>query len=550
MIQRRCRYRGREFCSQNPGAMNLWVMAGLSVLVLLFLGWLALRLRPEAKRETSAESAALRIYCASGMLAPVQEILDRYNREFGTKHEIVRSGGTGELAGQLAIEFETAGNLDQRFGGDIFVSADSSVLDVARREGRIAERFAVAYQRPVIAVAADSEVKIRDLRSLSQSELRYGICVPQAAVGTLVKQIAQRDGYWVELERRKRTDSPNVMNLAQAVVSGSLDAAVIWDSTVAQINRQSSEPRLKIAALADPGDSLKSEVELGVVADSPHPTAALRLARYMTAPELNREIWEGAGFQFIPGDPWEEMPQVYLHFGSMFTPVLEESLREFALREGINVYPRWEGCGKLVATMNATQDSDLFPDAFMACDMPFIGMVQEHFVPPVIVSSNPIVVAVAPNFAERFDSVEDLLKPGLRLGVCDPDQSALGLLTRQLFSEPPYQNWYQKIQEQAVVTVDVGPTLLSQLMAGGLDVAILYRSNVEADPNAVKTLKLLPIEQSALHSKAVQGWTVAKKSRHARLMQRLFDKIISDETQENFRRSGFVWEYSSSDQLD
>ena len=39
----------------------------------------------------------------------------------------------------------------------------------------------------------------------------------------------------MSLEERKATDAENVMTLAQALVAGSLNAAVIWDTTVSPV---------------------------------------------------------------------------------------------------------------------------------------------------------------------------------------------------------------------------------------------------------------------------------------------------------------------------
>ena len=128
--------------------------SGLSLLILVFL---AVQLRPDALRETSRQT--VRIYCAAGMARPVEDIVKAYNAQYGTDVEIVRTGGSGELAGQIKTEFETG----LVGGADIYITADDRLLDKAHQSGVIAERFSVAEPRPVIAVPISSEIPIGGL---------------------------------------------------------------------------------------------------------------------------------------------------------------------------------------------------------------------------------------------------------------------------------------------------------------------------------------------------------------------------------------------------
>ena len=525
-----------------PRRLRLGRVSGLTLLVvcsLLAVGllfYLALALRPESKREFAGEQE-LNIYCAAGIAKPVQEVLDAHNREFGTRFKLARTGGSGELAGQIKTEFETG----VEKGADLYVTADPLLLDKARAEGIVAERFELAEQRPVVAVRSEASVSIESFQALAKSDIRFGIASERAAVGKMVRQIAKRDGFLEELESRKVTEFENVMTLAQALVTGSIDAALTWDTTVQQINRQSETASpLRVLCRADPQDRVKSSIGIGVLTQSRNPALGLRLARYLTAPGKAKPSFEKFGFTFLGGDHWAEKPEIHLYCGSMFTPVIEESVREFARRESINLYPKWEGCGKLVTRMKTASGENRFPDAYFACDEMFLERVQEHFQQPILVSNNEIVIAIR----KELDTVReprDLLDSQLRIGICDPEQSALGTLTRLMLNEKPYEGWYSKIATQAAVVVDVGPTLVSQLAAGGLDAAIVYRSNIEADPATRDKIRILELDRSSRHSVARQPWAVSRTTRYPRLMNRMFEWIQRDQNRKRFEEFGFKW---------
>lgn len=507
-----------------------------SLLIVIGLACLAVKIRPDSKWNPNHHTL-VRVYCASGVAKPIEEMIVAYNKQYSANIEIVRTGGSGQLAGQIKTEI-ASGILG---GADLYITADDTLLDNAFADGTIAERFNLAKQQPVIAVAANSPLRITDLRDLIEQPIRFGIASERAAVGKAVRSIARREGLDQELESKKIIDSENVMTLAQALVAGSLEAAVIWDTTVAQINQTSSpdQPLLKIAAFADSSRTTHSNIAIGVVSTTDVPTEAIKFSRYITSPEQGRATLQRYGFSFIAGDSWEEHPEIHLYFGSMFTPVLEEAVREFGLREGVNIYSRWEGCGKLVAAMRSIKDPDLFPDAFLACDISFLDDVQSLFRSPISVSSNDIVIAVRNKVTSPIKTPADLLDRDLRIGICDPDQSALGRLTKQILSQSPYEGLYQRIQKTSAVTVDVGPTLISQLAAGGLDVAFVYRSNIMANENALAELRIIEFDQRSQNAMATQPWAVSKSTGNAVLMSRLYDWINRPEIIAQFKELGF-----------
>ncbi|MDA7870701.1 substrate-binding domain-containing protein [Mariniblastus sp.] len=541
------RFRESELTSRFgrvSGVLIAFVSSGLLLVILLVL---AIQLRPDAMRDASRQT--VRIYCAAGIAKPVEDIVNAYNAQYGTDVEIVRTGGSGELAGQITMEFET-GLIG---GADIYITADDRLLDKAYQAGVIAERFSVAEQRPVIAVPISNEIPMGGLSEmLSNPEVKFGIASEQAAVGKLVRGVASDLKVLDKLEERKATDAENVMTLAQALVAGSLDAAVIWDTTVSQLNQTGPEPVLKISALVDASDQTRSEIALGIVSTTRSPTASLQFARYLTANQTGQPSFENYGFSFLAGDDWEQVPEIHLYCGSMFTPVIESAIREFAIREGVNLYPRWEGCGKLVAAMRSIDDENLFPDAYLACDESFLRQVQEYFNDPVRLSRNEIVLAVSKTVPSNVESPLALANSNLRIGICDPEFSALGFLTRELLSEysgpagnpsnvlSEKESLYQTIERQAAVKADVGPTLISQLVAGGLDAAFVYRSNLAADPKTLQAVNVYSISNDKTVGVATQPWAISKSTRNPALMQRLYDWLDRAEIRDQFKKNGFL----------
>lgn len=274
---------------------SLLLFATCSIVVVVALAIAALQLRTGSLRESKSNSnSSIRIYCASGVASPVQTVLDHYNRDRQTNIAITRTGGSGELTGQVKMEFESR----LRNGADLLITADVSLIENAIREGFIDQQFTLATQRPVIAVRVDSPLQIDSFRGLSEpKQIKFGLASKNAAIGKLSRLIAQRDGFLEEIESQLATEAENVMTLGQAVVAGSLDAAVLWDTTVNQINQSNPRPVLKVAAFADPTDQLTSEIAIAVLSASRNPKESIEFSRYLSNSSRSKEILSQFGYR-------------------------------------------------------------------------------------------------------------------------------------------------------------------------------------------------------------------------------------------------------------
>src|SRR5205823_5017664 len=88
-------------------------------------------------------------------------------------------------------------------------------------------------------------------------------------------------------------------------------------------------------------------------------------------------VWD-ASVRQVPGI--EAMPR----------PAVEQTLKEFRAREGVEVVTKYNGCGILVADMRGGER----PDAYFACDKSFMDQVSDLFIDAEDVSTNRLVILV------------------------------------------------------------------------------------------------------------------------------------------------------------
>ena len=495
------------------GYVRLYVFLGsiaaISVLVLLLLGG------PRAGNRQTAR-APLVFYCAAGAKPPVAEIVEDYGREFGIPVR-TQYGGSGTLLSNLRI----AGT------GDLYLAADASYIRIAREQGLIAETIPLAIMYPVIATGKSNPKGIQATQDLLRDDVRVALGNPDAvSIGKQTRTAMLRLGFWEEMEQavqKRGVFKPTVNDVANDIKIGTVDAGVVWDATARQY------PDLEIVARLIDDPDFAMDVVIGVLQSSRQPTEALRFARYLSARDKGLEAFERHRYAVVAGDAWAEKPEILLLSGGVNRPAIEETLRVFEQREACKITRVYNGCGILVAQMKAGER----PDAYFACDVSFMKEVRDLFYDAVDVSETDILIAVPQGNPRGIASLRDLAAPGLKLGVANAEQSALGALTRRLLDDAELLDAVMANVRSQAPTADM---LVNQLRAGGLDAVIVYEANISQVREHLDTVGI-----DLAGAKAIQPFAVAEGSRYKYLTRRLLDAITSTESQRRYKAAGFRW---------
>ena len=489
-------------------------MRNLAVIVILLavaLGIVAILPRQNAP---APGTASLTVYCSAGLKKPVEAIAERYRIETGVEVKL-QFGGTGTLLANLRAAQQ----------GDLFITADQAGINDGKKYDLIREVIPLVSQRPVIAVRAGNPKGIKALADLQRDDVKLALVNPEAAaIGRVVK--AKLGATYEPLAAHATVQKPTVTEIASDLSLGAVDAAIIWDSTVPQFKGLEAVEAPEISTHVE-------KASVAVLAFSKQSPAALRFARYLAAPERGGEIFKQNGFTPIAGDKWADKPEMVLYSGGVNRPAIEGLLREFADREGVSVTTVFNGCGVLCATMKTMNDATdpKFPDAYYACDLCFVPPVAQQFPQSVMLTQTDIGIVVKKGNPRGVRTLADLAQPGLRLGLCNAEQSTLGYMTRGMLRDSAI---YDAVRKNVVVEVPTADFLVNQMRAGALDAAIVYRVN--AAPQA-EHLDYLTIDHPG--AKAVQPFSVRAGSPNAQLAARLLEFFRAHH--ERFETAGFEW---------
>ncbi|MEX0715245.1 MAG: substrate-binding domain-containing protein [Planctomycetaceae bacterium] len=464
------------------------------------------------------DSDRLFFYCAAGMRYPVDEIVRRYEEEYGVKVE-VGYGGSNDLLSRLEVARV----------GDLFLAGDDHYTRLAREKGLAAETIPVATMRPVIAVRKGNPKNISGVSDLLRSDVRTAFGNPdQAAIGKTVRKLLEESGHWSDVEARVRRDGvfkPTVNEIANDVKLGSVDAGIVWDTTVAQY------PDLE-AIRAPELDAGMARIEVCVLASSESPTAALKFARYLTARDRGLEVFREKRFETVEGDKWEEKPRLEFYIGSVNHRAVQPVIDRFQQREGVEVATKYNGCGILTADMKLIRDQKMnahFPDTYMACDVHYLNVVRDQFQEARNVSDTEIVIAVAKGNPKNIRNLGDLKRPGIRLALGEPSQCTIGVLTVNLLRAEGIE---AGVTKNVVTRTPSSAMLVPSVITGSADAALAFETDTRAESHKLDVIR---IESNAV--KAIQPFAIARSSDHKELSRRLYQAVAA--ARDDFERAGF-----------
>lgn len=463
----------------------------------------------------------LLVYCAAGVRLPVEKIAAEYAKEHGVEVQL-QYGGSGTLLANLRVARR----------GDIYIATEKSTMDLARgasvaHEVLVREVLSAARQRPVILVPKGNPRALRRLDDLLRPDLRLALGNPEAAaIGKLTRDALRRLGMWEALQRRVTEGGvfkPTVPDIANDVKIGAADAGIVWDSTARQY------PELEAVAVPE-FDGISEPVQVGILTSSENPTRALHFARYLTARDRGLLRFRELGFEAVDGDAWADRPRIVLFSGGVNRLAIDETIKAFQEREGVDVETIYNGCGILVGQMRAGGR----PDAYFACDTSYMEEVTDLFLEAEPISETDMVLIVRKGNPLRIEGLRDLTREGVKVAVANPDYSALGGLTRKLLEEVGIHDAvWRNITYGDAPTADF---VVARVRTEREDVAIVYRANAM---KRLDELEIVPIDHPA--AKAAQPISIGKESRHRHLAERLVAAIKTAESRRRFEASGFRW---------
>jgi molybdenum ABC transporter molybdate-binding protein len=488
----------------------------LTLIAVLVLCYVALQKRGSNEFADFDPQDELTLYCAAGFRKPVSKIIEQYTEETGRKVNIVYNG-SGALLSQIQLG-----------KGDLYLPANISYVRDAQAKDLASEFIPLAYLTAKIIVHKDNTT-IQSFDDLTKPGVRISFADESAAIGKFTRKVLRQNKLFAKIEPNITVTKPTVNNIIEDVSLGSVDATIAWDAVARNF------PNLRTIDIPQ-FNAKKREACITLLNSTSNTAKAMHLARYIAASDKGIQTFKESGFETVKvADQWTDIPELLIFSGSMLKPAIGDRILEFEKREGCRISTVYEGCGTLVSQMQAGAK----PSFYFSCDQVFLDRVQDRFSKGTTVTKNEIVLLVPKGNPKNLTGLQALVDTKSKVGIAHPTKSALGHLTHEMLKNTDLLTELQH-SNNIVLLASKGDELITQMQAGALDSALLYRSNAMASPSIMEHCEIVDLHTP--DAVATQPYATAVDSPYPRQLERLGEFLTNADGKKNFLKHGFTWE--------
>lgn len=454
-----------------------------------------------------AAEEPLRCYIGGTMRPAMEELARAYQDETGRRIEL----DFGDSGSNL-IKAETTGR------GDLYVAHDPFHASLVLK-GLGAGGWVVATLQPVIAVPKGNPKNIQGLKGLAQPGLRLILTdAMYSTAGHLVTRMLAKAGLTEAVEKNVATRTRQGGEAANAVIIGHADATIVWNAVVflrrEKLDAVPIEPEFRLQPGVDAVTSPTfGHIDMGVVKvtidvlnSSRRPQEARAFAEY-AASDKTQEVWQRLGYSPPPAGPRRledgaaaqagrsaaqsggaaeppaqpagaqggasaDQPATVLlaYVGAGLKSAMDELAEAFRAKAGVAVQCDYGGSGMIISRLRLAGRGDLF----IPGDFWYVELAEQE---DLVLSKTDLcwfvpVILVQKGNPKKIAGVADLVAPGVRLGLGNPDACQVGRASRAIFAKSAIsQDAVAKNLAFASVTVN---ELGIQVTMGQLDAAIVW----------------------------------------------------------------------------
>jgi len=225
----------------------------------------------------------LRIFSGAGLMKPMEELRQNFEKEHGVKIE-VHYGSSGEIFGMLAVG-QTC---------DVFIPGAEKYTQDAIKNGWIYEPSVkkVVKHVPIIVVPGGNPANIQSLDDLARSGVKVALGDPKAAaIGKVAKKLLGKAGLWEKVKPNVVVFAPTCNQLLIYTALEQVDATINWLDVTTWAEGKGKVETVRIDAKRNMIKTIPTAVHISAKDNA----LALKLNDYIASEEGLR-IWKKWGF--------------------------------------------------------------------------------------------------------------------------------------------------------------------------------------------------------------------------------------------------------------
>ena len=223
---------------------------------------------------------------------------------------------------------------------------------------------------------------------------------------------------------------------------------------------------------------------------------------------------------------------ILVHAGAGIRPALDEAGAAFQKKSGVRVDYNYKGSACLLPDVCVSQKGDVYVPG----ELYFMQQaVDRKLVKPgyKVVASMTTVIIVQPGNPKNIAALDDLAKPGVRLGLGDPQVVAIGRAASEALVKAGV---WDRAKTNMVMSAQNVTELSNAVKMKQLDAAIVW--DATAALYSDRELKAVPIDARVATCSPVPAG-VLKFSKNAKAAQAYVDFLAGPEAKAIFLKHGF-----------
>jgi molybdate transport system substrate-binding protein len=226
-----------------------------------------------------------------------------------------------------------------------------------------------------------------------------------------------------------------------------------------------------------------------------------------------------------------EKEELLLYCGAGIRPPADELIEIFGREYGVKVAPDYAGSEVLLSKIKIVHRGDLY----MPGDKHYVEQAARE---DMVLSQRSVcywvpTILVQKGNPKKISGLEDLLRPGIRLGLGDPGACAIGRTSKQILAKNniTFKDIEKNLVFQSLTVNELG----MQIQAKSLDAVIVwdamaryYSAHGEEVPIA--------LEQNVISTVDVG---VLKFTKHRKLAEKFVDFLVSEQGQGIFEKHNY-----------
>ena len=236
----------------------------------------------------------------------------------------------------------------------------------------------------------------------------------------------------------------------------------------------------------------------------------------------------------ISGCSQEEQKTITAFIGAASKPAMDEAAQAFTAKTGIQVYCNYGGSGSMLSQIELSKSGDLYIPG------------SQDYIPKAerkgIVDSNAVkriaylipVIAVQHGNPKNIKSLSDLAKPGIKVGIGNPEAVCLGLYAVEILD---YNHLLAGVSRNIVTHAESCEKTATLLSLKSVDAVIGWHVFHDWDPDNIDVVYLgtEQLPRIAYIPGVLTTFTQDKDS-----AQKFLDFLVSPQGQEIFSKWGYI----------